>query len=120
MKMYVGIDIVEISRFDEKILGDSKRLNICFTSQEQKYCLSSANPAEHFAGRFAAKEAITKALSGFGKSLAYSLIEILNDETGRPYVTLHSNDEFIKKIIIDVSISHSKKDVVAVSIAYFV
>ena len=107
MKMYVGIDIVEVSRFDEKILGDSKRLNLCFTSQEQKYCMSSANPAEHFAG-------------GFGKSLAYSLIEILNDETGRPYVTLHSDDEFIKKIIIDVSISHSKKDAVAVSIAYFV
>ncbi len=118
MQMFVGVDTIEISRFDQEQLLNSRFMNLCFTQSEQEYCFSKTNSAEHFAGRYVAKEAVVKALSGINKTLVYSQIEIRNKDNGRPYVILHTTDEELLKVKIDVSISHSKTDAVAFAVVY--
>ncbi|HSX14075.1 MAG TPA: holo-ACP synthase [Chlamydiales bacterium] len=100
----LGTDIVEISRIRESIERHGQYfLNRLFTQKEQDYCNKFQDPVPHFAGRFAAKEAISKALgTGFGAELSWHDIEIVNDERGRPRV--HLREE--AKGTIHLSISH--------------
>lgn len=115
----IGNDIVEIDR----IRGSVDRhglhfLNRLFSQKEQDYCYRYQDPAPHFAGRFAAKEAIAKAFgTGFGAHLSWLDIEILNDEQGKPVVFL---SETIKNQYNDphilVAISHSNSHANAVAI----
>ena len=118
MQIFTGVDIIEIARFSQEQLQNTRFMNLCFTKDEQEYCFSKTNPDEHFAGRYAAKEAMTKALTGFNKTLVYSQIEIKCRDNGRPYIVLHTTDEDIQKVKIDVSISHSKTDAVAFVVVY--
>jgi len=87
----IGSDIVEVSRIN-RLREDygSRFLKRVFTRGEIAYCNSKAHPEIHFAGRFAAKEAIAKAVyqSGYNKVIPFSDIEILNDTEGRPMVSL--------------------------------
>ncbi len=79
--MTVGIDLIEISRVRralERYPGFRER---CFTETERAYCDSRANPAQHYAARFAGKEAIGKAL-GFGVARAFAWREV--EIAGRP------------------------------------
>ena len=95
MKVTCGTDIIEISRVKESIekLGD-KFLNRVFTEEEIKYCeLRGKSKFEHYAGRFAVKEAAFKAVSGVLEDkyqIVWKDIECLNDENGRPFVTIFS------------------------------
>jgi phosphopantetheine--protein transferase-like protein len=86
--LYTGIDIEDISRFQNKTLEkDSKFLNRIFTHNELEYCFKNANPAPHLTARFCAKEAAVKALSNlYPKLIQYSKIEILKKENGSVYV----------------------------------
>ena len=118
MQIFTGVDIVEISRFTQEQLQNNRFMNLCFTRDEQEYCFSTKIPEQHLAGRYAAKEAVTKALYGMMKTLVYSQIEIKNMDNGRPYVILHTTDEELLKVKIDVSISHSRTDAVAVAVVY--
>ncbi|MBR6011906.1 MAG: holo-ACP synthase [Methanomicrobium sp.] len=113
-----GTDIISISRFDEKRLANKSFLNRCFTAAEQEYCLSRGKPAQHFAARFAGKEAVVKALSGLDINIDYRDIEILNRKNGRPYVTFHSKDEKILALAAkcDISLSHSETDATAFAV----
>lgn len=88
MILGLGNDIVEIERIRESINRHGQHfLNRLFSQAEQDYCYRFQDPAPHFAGRFAAKEAIAKALgTGFGAHLSWHDIEIINDEHGRPEV----------------------------------
>lgn len=113
MKVTCGTDIIEISRVKESIekLGD-KFLNRVFTEKEIKYCESRGKSKfEHYAGRFAVKEAAFKAVSGVLEDkyqIVWKDIECLNDENGRPFVTIFSlNNNKIEGI--DVSISHCRQ-----------
>ena len=113
MKVTCGTDIIEISRVKESIekLGD-KFLNRVFTEEEIKYCESRGKSKfEHYAGRFAVKEAAFKAVSGVLEDkyqIVWKDIECLNDENGRPFVTIFSlNNNKIEGI--DVSISHCRQ-----------
>jgi holo-[acyl-carrier protein] synthase len=108
----IGIDIIEIDRIKNSIdrLGDSF-LNKVFTKNEIAYCKSKANIYQHFAVRFAAKEAVAKALStGWNKEFSWKDVEIVNQLNGMPEVHLKGNlknlleDEFELKI----SMSHSR------------
>ena len=115
----LGNDIVEIARLRQSIERHGAHfINRLFTQKEQDYCYKFKDPAPHFAGRFAAKEAISKALgTGFGANLSWLDLEILNDELGRPVVTL--SDPLQTKLNhphILVSISHSKDYASAVAI----
>lgn len=113
MKVTCGTDIIEISRVKESIekLG-AKFLNKVFTEDEIKYCESRGKSKfEHYAGRFAVKEAAFKAVSGVLEDkyqIVWKDIECLNDENGRPFVTIFSlNNNKIEGI--DVSISHCRR-----------
>ena len=90
MSKGLGNDIIEIDRLERIISRYGQRFfDKLFTPVEQAYCLRRAHASRHFAGRFAAKEAISKALgTGFGKDLAWLDIEITNDQNGKPVVTL--------------------------------
>ncbi len=117
MKISCGVDIIEIDRVKESIeqLGD-KFLNRVFTDKEIEYCESKKKQKyQHYAARFAAKEAAFKAVSGKiddKYSVCWKDFEVTNDEQGRPNIKLVGIDE--KSIEnIDISISHCKKYAVA-------
>ena len=119
MKIKCGTDIIEVSRIKESIekLGD-KFLNKIYTKKEIEYCLSKNNMKyQHFAARFAAKEAIFKAISSLIKNkyeITWKDVEVLNDENGRPYVHFLNNIYNIEQI--DISISHLKEYAIATCI----
>ena len=115
----VGTDIIEIDRI-EKIFNryGQKFLDRMFTESEQEYCLKYHNPIQHYAGRFAAKEALVKALgTGIRKDVSWIDIEILNDKLGKPQVYLSPGvRSLFSDPTVHISISHSKKYATAVAI----
>lgn len=113
----IGNDIIEIARIKKSIERHGKSfLDRLFTEKEQAHCTQYKDAASHFAGRFAAKEAISKALgTGFGKELSWQEIEILNDEKGKPIVFLSKRLEE-KKILL--SISHSESHAIATALCF--
>ncbi len=107
----VGTDIIEIHRIKEAIERHGDRfLTKLFTEAERHYCENYANPIPHFAGRFAAKEAIVKAMgTGFHHEIQWTEIEIINNNLGRPEVKLsHRLTQLFPQIHIFLSISHCK------------
>lgn len=86
----IGNDIIEVARVRKAIERHGLHfLNRLFTSREQDYCHKYKDSAPHFAGRFAAKEAIAKALgTGIGASVQWHEIEIINNDQGKPIVHL--------------------------------
>ncbi len=115
----LGNDIIEISRIRQSIERHGAHfLDRLFSQQEQDFCYKYADPVPHFAGRFAAKEAIAKALgTGFGEHLAWHDIEIINDQLGKPIVHLSAALKTkLDNPHIHVSISHSTDYATAVAI----
>lgn len=119
MKLFTGIDIIEVARVKNNIedFGD-KFLNKIYTKEEIEYCESkSINKYQSYAGRFAAKEAVFKAISPLLDNkyhINWKDIEIVNDKNGRPLVNLYNNEIFnLQNIKIDISISHIKDTAVA-------
>lgn len=116
----VGTDIIEIGRIQKSIDEyGSKFLDRLFTSQEQDYCHKHRESARQFAGRFAAKEAISKALgTGICEHLGWLDIEILNDENGKPLVHLSEHAKMTFGVLtIHITISHCKEYAVAFAIS---
>ena len=117
MKITCGTDIIEIGRIKDSIEDMGERfLERVFTKKEIEYCESRKKQKyQHYAARFAGKEAVVKAMSSTLKNkyeISWKEIEILNDETGKPYVKLP--EENTKEIEdIDISISHCKQYAVA-------
>lgn len=115
----LGNDIIEIARIRASISRHKDHfLNRVFTPSEQQYCLKHADPAPFFAGRFAAKEAIVKALgTGFSDGLSWLDIEIKNDPSGKPEVFLSAaaNLRFGNPTLL-VTISHCKEYASAVAL----
>lgn len=118
----IGIDIIEIDRIKHSVdtFGDSF-LNKIYTKNELDYCLAKHNKYQHLAARFAAKEAIYKALaSGWEKEATWRSMEITNEPNGLPVVKFFGKlNEFISDDKeIKVSLSHSDNYVAAVAIIY--
>lgn len=117
MRVLCGTDIIEISRIKQSIERTGNTfLNIIYTPKEIEYCESKRNAKfYHYAGRFAAKEAIYKAISSllddrFG--ISWHNAEILNDKNGNPKIEFKGI--YFKNIqSIDISISHCKEYAVA-------
>jgi len=119
MNKGLGIDLIEIDRIERVLVKyGQKFLDRIFTQKEQAYCKSFHKMERHFAGRFAAKEAISKALgTGIGKNLSWEDMEVLNDEHGAPYVVLSLRAQaFFHNPKILISISHAKEYATAVAI----
>ena len=117
MKVKCGTDIVEIERIKDSIekLGE-QFLNKIYTQDEIKYCESKGKQKyQHYAARFAVKEAAFKAVSESIKdkySICWKDFETKNDENGRPNVNiLCINTKKIENI--DISISHCKQYAIA-------
>ena len=124
MSIFCGTDIIEISRIKEAInqMGDTF-INKIYTEQEIAYCESKNNAKyQHYAARFAAKEAIFKAVSKLLNNkfdISWKNAEIINDENGRPYINF-LNTKIIEKIEdIDISISHCKEYAVATVVVMY-
>ena len=132
MKITTGIDIIEVNRIKNPIeeLGNSF-LNRIYTQKEIDYCNKSGEAIKYqqFGARFAAKEAIFKAISEFihGREDAlWKNIEIMNIEGGKPVINVDKLKNNIEKSAdnlklesIDVSISHIKDYAVASVVAVF-
>ena len=115
----LGNDLIEIDRIRASIERHGLHfLNRLFTQCEQDYCYRFKDPAPHFAGRFAAKEAIAKALgTGFGAGLSWLDLEIISDELGKPIVhLLPSIQEKYHRPRILITISHSTHYASAIAI----
>ena len=123
MKILTGTDIIEIPRIKESIENIGNRfIKEIYTEKEIEYCESKKmQKYQHYAGRFAAKEAIFKAISkqlDDKYSVCWKDFEIVNDEQGRPFVNLLNID--MKKIEnIDISISHCKSYATANAVVLF-
>lgn len=117
MHILCGTDIIEIERIKKSIERNGDNfLNLIYTEEEIAYCESKKNAKySHYAGRFAAKEAIYKAVSTllperFG--ISWKDAQVINDENGNPKIEfLKIKFEQIKSI--DISISHCKEYAVA-------
>lgn len=117
MKIKCGVDIIEISRVKESIESLGERfINRVFTKKEIEYCESKKNQKyQHYAARFAAKEAVFKALSWKLEdkyAICWKDIEVVDDKQGRPslnIIGMNLND--IENI--DISLSHCKEYAVA-------
>ena len=105
MILGTGIDIVEIERIQKAIdrWGDHF-LNHVFTQKEITYAQKHKYPTQHFAARFAAKEAVLKAI-GKNAHINWKDIEIVNEKNGRPRCTLDKK-KFKNKILISISHTH--------------
>ena len=115
--MYIGTDIVELSRINQIITAKGQRfLSHIFTENEQSICNAKVSPHIHYGGKFAAKEAVKKALlsSNEKKVIPLNTIEIQNRDDGAPYVIL--KDDAIRSANIQVSISHTDKFATATAI----
>jgi holo-[acyl-carrier protein] synthase len=101
-----GIDIVETLRIRRSVEEHGARfLDRVFTAAEQEYCARNAKRYfEHLAGRFAAKEAVLKVLgTGWRGGIAWTDIEILNEPSGQPRITLSGES---LKIALELGIAH--------------
>ena len=85
----IGVDIVEVPRVERLIRKYARVQERLFTEPEIHYCRARRNCYEHMAARFAAKEAVLKALgTGLGSGMRWTDVEVVNEEGGRPYVRL--------------------------------
>ena len=100
-----GIDLVDFPRIEEMIEQHGQRfLDRVFTAAEQAYAEANKNEAEKLAGRFAAKEAILKLMgTGWKGKISWTDIEIINNPTGQPEVTLRGE---VKRIAANLGIKH--------------
>tara|TARA_B100000029_G_scaffold273119_1_gene267891 strand:+ start:20 stop:403 length:384 start_codon:yes stop_codon:yes gene_type:complete len=108
----IGTDIVKVSRI--KALIDQKEekfLNKIFTKEEILYCNAYPNPEVHFSGKYAAKEAVKKALlsNGLIEKISLKNIKILNKDNKVPYVVINN----LSNLNYNVSISHEKEYAIA-------
>ena len=115
--IFVGIDIVPIIRIENLIKEKSEHfLNHVYTKLEQNICNSKKSPFIHYSGKFAAKEAVKKALlsSKLIKDMPLVSIEIQNDDDGTTFV--HIPQESIKYEQLQISISHAGEYATATAI----
>ncbi|WP_165251758.1 holo-ACP synthase [Adlercreutzia sp. ZJ304] len=118
----LGVDIVEVSRIREILKRSPAFSRRAFSQEEQNYCNATADPALHYATRFAAKEAVVKALgTGFAEGIGVRDIEVRRSKNGRPFAVLTGNAK--RKAVdmgvreIPISLSYTATDAIACAIA---
>jgi holo-[acyl-carrier protein] synthase len=118
--MTVGVDLIEIARVRRTLERYPAFRERCFTEVERAYCDSRPNPPQHYAARFAGKEAIGKAL-GFGVARAFAWQEVEIAGRPKPAVTLSGRMQAWAERLgagpIDLSMSHSRELATAVAVA---
>ncbi len=118
----IGIDIVEIKRLKDTLERQKERfLRRVFTAAEQEYSNAHRDPVPHYAVRFAAKEALFKAIgTGWAKGVSWLDVEVTRSKEGPPKLTLSGEARKIADMMavqsVHVSLSHSVENAVAVVI----
>ena len=114
----IGVDIVEVRRITQALQGGDAMAKRVFTKAELDYCWDRKNRYQHFAGRFAAKEAALKALgTGWQEGIRWKDVEVVPGERGKPEVNFYGKaKEFLeasgaKRAI--VTITHAREYAVA-------
>ncbi len=116
----IGLDLVETARIDQSIQRfGGKFVGRIFTKDEESYCRTKQNPALHFAGRFAAKEACAKALGcGISKGVRWLDMEVTRDAAGQPTILLSGHArELAASMAVErvmLSITHTGEHAAAV------
>jgi holo-[acyl-carrier protein] synthase len=115
----VGLDLIEIERIRAALDRYPRFRERCFTEAERAYCDSRANPAQHYAARFAGKEAVGKAL-GFGVARAFAWKDVEIAGRPKPSVRLSGQVQAWSAGVgageIDLSMTHSKGMAAAVAV----
>lgn len=109
----LGTDMIEVERVATKIAKESGFRELVFSKSEIDYCEGKAFKFEHYAARFAAKEAFFKALgTGWLNGTAFNEVEITNDEKGKPMIALLGETAAVVSAMnvknISVSLTHLK------------
>ena len=117
----LGTDMIEVERVAVKIAKESGFRELVFSKKEIDYCEAKANKFEHYAARFAAKEAFFKAIgTGWLDGTAFNEVEIMNDEKGKPVLALLGETALVIAAMnfnnILVSLTHLKSIASAVVI----
>jgi holo-[acyl-carrier protein] synthase len=119
MIVSIGIDIIEVARIREVLLRTPRFAERVFTPAERTYCEGrGAVAAQHYAARFAAKEAVLKALqTGWRGGIGWQDVEIASHESGAPYLILHGIvDDLFKAsgaTTAHLSMSHTSEHAIA-------
>ncbi len=122
--MRIGTDIISVARIEEMIARHGARFQTKFFSAEERaYCDAKAYPARHYAGKFAAKEAVAKVLRiGWDRGFAWSDIRILNASDGAPTASLagipaeFAREQGLSDGRFEVSVSHCDEYATATAI----
>jgi holo-[acyl-carrier protein] synthase len=113
----VGVDLIEIERIRRTLEKHSSFRERCFTEAERRYCDSRPNPAQHYAARFAGKEAVGKAI-GFGVARAFAWRDV--EIAGRPKPSVRLSGRVAQlagDVRLDLSMTHSRELAAAVCVA---
>ena len=115
----IGVDMEDVDRFQNLHLQKNKTfLHKVFTEQELKYCYNKKKYAQSLAARYAAKEAVFKALGDEKKGgLEYCDVELINNKDNNfPHITI--NNKLFDKYIVKISLSHTSNTAIAFVILY--
>lgn len=112
----IGVDVVDMKRMKKALAswGPSLKKKI-FTEKEIRYCESRKNSQQHFAARFAAKEAVSKAMAtGWSGEFRWKDVEVVNERSGAPKLVLYGKvASSLAKNRIHLSLSHTETTVIA-------
>jgi holo-[acyl-carrier protein] synthase len=117
-----GVDIVEIARLRKAVERLKDRfIQRVFTTEEQQFCSQHRDPAPHYAARFAAKEAMFKALgTGWAKGVTWQDVEVLRQQQEAPTLILHGEAHRLSLCMgatkVHLSLSHSEQSAIALVI----
>ncbi len=121
-KVGLGVDLVEVERMQQVLARTPRFKERVFSEDERVYCDSRVNPAMHYAARFAAKEAVVKALGcGFTGGISLRDIQVVREEGGRPRIQLTGRAQEVADsmgvVDMPISLSHTSKDAIACAMA---
>lgn len=109
----IGVDMLEIVRMQHALDERPYFIRRLFTEDERMYCEHTARPAEHYAGRFAAREAVLKALGlGFGNGVGIGDVSVVRDDLGRPHALLAGRaaevacEQGVREVALSISHTH--------------
>ena len=109
----IGVDMLEIARMQHALDERPYFIRRLFTEDERMYCEHTARPAEHYAGRFAAREAVLKALGlGFGNGVGIGDVSVVRDDSGRPHALLAgraaevAREHGVREVALSISHTH--------------
>lgn len=115
----IGTDIIEIDRIENALKANDRFLTRFFTEGEIAYFENRKYKTDTIAGRFAAKEAVAKALGTGFSGFEFKDIEVISNEVGKPHVVLHGKARLLavkladESFIINLSISHNNSNAIA-------